>query len=209
MKNNYDPVAAIYDRLSRLVFGRALIRAQTCLLSYIPPHSNILIAGGGTGWILEEITRIHPSGLQITYVEISRKMIARAQQRNWQQNEVLFVQQPVETFTADHKYDIVFTAFLFDNFSVAGADKTFVHLSALLHEKGHWLFADFQYDGAAWWQKGLLHAMLKFFRIICHIEAKTLNDMAPQFVQQGFQIIYSIDHYSGFIRSSVYSRKGL
>ena len=76
MSANYNNSAWFYDRLSRLVYGRALKNAQLFLLKFIPPDSKILIAGGGTGWILEEITRLHPEGLNITYVEIAPKMMA-------------------------------------------------------------------------------------------------------------------------------------
>ena len=71
MAANYDNSAWFYDRLSRLIYGKALVRSQVYLLRYIPAGSIILIAGGGTGWILEEISKLHPSGLKITYVEIS------------------------------------------------------------------------------------------------------------------------------------------
>lgn len=211
MSNNYDPVANIYDRLSRLVFGRALIRAQTCLLPYITPHSRVLIVGGGTGWILEDIALICPAGLHITYVEISAKMIAIAQQRNVAAHEIHFVQQSVETFTSTLKYDFILTAFLFDNFSPERAGNIFNHLSALLAPQGRWLFADFQYTAGrnAWWQRQLLQLMLLFFRITCRVEARSLTDMEPYFRQQGFTVIYSSTHYHHFIKSVVYRAKDL
>ena len=71
MASNYDNSAAFYDQLSQMVFGKALIRAQLYLLQQVPPNSTVLIVGGGTGWILEELSNIHYSGLAITYVEIS------------------------------------------------------------------------------------------------------------------------------------------
>jgi spermidine synthase len=82
MAGNYDNSASFYDGLSRLVFGRTLIAAQVAFLSSIPKNAKVLIIGGGTGWILEEITRLYPSGLTITYVEISANMMALSQKRN-------------------------------------------------------------------------------------------------------------------------------
>jgi hypothetical protein len=35
MINDYDIIAPVYDRLSRLVFGRAQVRAQEDLLRYV------------------------------------------------------------------------------------------------------------------------------------------------------------------------------
>ena len=76
MAANYNNAAWFYDSLSRVVYGKALIDAQVYLLQYIQPNSTILIVGGGTGWILEEVARIHPTGLQITYVEAYAQMMA-------------------------------------------------------------------------------------------------------------------------------------
>ncbi|MDB5086371.1 MAG: hypothetical protein JWR09_365, partial [Mucilaginibacter sp.] len=65
-----------------MVYGRALINAQVFLLQYVPVGVDVLIAGGGTGWVLEELAKIHPSGLQITYVEIAADMMALSKKRN-------------------------------------------------------------------------------------------------------------------------------
>ena len=59
MNPDFNTVARPYDFISRLVFGDSLVEAQTSLLHYIPSNSQILIVGGGTGWILEEISKIN------------------------------------------------------------------------------------------------------------------------------------------------------
>ena len=40
MAANYDNSAWFYDRLSRVVYGRALIRSQVYLLRYIPAEES-------------------------------------------------------------------------------------------------------------------------------------------------------------------------
>ena len=75
MPNNYDAAAWFYDGLSRLVFGDALVRAQRFLVEHIAAESKLLIVGGGTGWILEEIALMQPASLKIINVEISEKMM--------------------------------------------------------------------------------------------------------------------------------------
>src|ERR1700710_2430121 len=99
MQNNYDKLAWIYDPLSRLVYFKAQVNAQISLLPFIPADSKILIVGGGTGWILESIAKVHPTGLSITYVEISKKMVELAQKKNYKKNHVLFVHQAMEDYT--------------------------------------------------------------------------------------------------------------
>ena len=60
----------------------------------------MLIVGGGTGWILEEIADRYPAGLRITYVELSREMMRLARRRRVGASVVSFVELPVEEFVA-------------------------------------------------------------------------------------------------------------
>ena len=205
MASNYDNSAWFYDSLSRLVFGWALINAQVYLLKYIPPNTHILIAGGGTGWILEEITRIHPAGLHITYVEISAKMLARSKKRNYAENSVNFINQPVERIDTNHQFDIILTAFLFDNFSAKTTQKVFGHLTPLLKKEGLWLNTDFQLTGK-WWQNVLTRSMLLFFKVLCKIESRVLPDIEKSFEINGYKATHHKTFFNGFISSNVYQR---
>jgi len=109
MLNNYDRIATNYDRLSRLVFGKSIIRAQQALLPFVSSPARILIVGGGTGWILEEIAKHCPSGLAIDYVEISSNMLDLARRRDCRENQVTFVHTGIEDYAAPMKYDVVRT----------------------------------------------------------------------------------------------------
>ena len=205
MKNNYDPIAEKYDWLSKLMFRQSLVISQVCLLPHIPYGSNILIAGGGTGWILEEIAKVHPSGLSITYVELSEKMIFLAEKWNVGKNQVVFVNKAIEDYHSSQKFDIIFTAFLFDNFRFEKVETVFQHLNHLLKNNGKWLFADFYMDEKSkYWHRLLLKSMLFFFRIICKIEARNLVPVEPFFNENGFEEIFSRSQYQGFIKSLIY-----
>lgn len=208
MKNNYDPIASNYDWLSRIIFQRNLILSQTCLLQHIPSNSSVLIVGGGTGWILEEISKVLPDGLQITYVEISEKMIQLARKRDSRQNEVQFVNLPIEEFQGKESFDVIFTAFLFDNFGDERAKLVFKKLANLLTKNGKWLFVDFDVSKqkSRWWQRTLLASMLFFFRVVCNIEARKLIPMKSIFKENHFQEMYDYERMYGFIKSSVYVR---
>lgn len=208
MRNNYDPIAGSYDLLSRLVFGQAEINAQVELLRYIGPGSRILIVGGGTGWILERLAAIHPSGLRITYVESSANMMALTKKRNCGHNEVVLVQLPVEQFVTEERYDAILTGFLFDNFSVDSATQVFHTLHALLKNEGYWLFADFYYHKGKGklWQSLMLQSMYTSARLVCHVEAKELTDTEPLFTAAGYRQVYSAFHYGRFIKSIAYQK---
>ncbi len=206
MPSNYDNSAWFYDRLSRLVYGRALVNAQVYLLPYVPPNSTVLIAGGGTGWILEKLANVQPTGLNITYVEISAKMMALSQKRDCGNNSVTFITQPVEQVVFTEMFDVVITPFLFDNFKEDTLQRVFTHLHNQLKPGGLWLNTDFQLTGM-WWQNVLLKSMFLFFRTICGIETSVLPDIERQFKQCGYAEIAQKDFYGDFISSKVYRKQ--
>jgi ubiquinone/menaquinone biosynthesis C-methylase UbiE len=203
MAANYNNSAWFYDRLSRLVYGRALIKAQVYLLRFIPTNSKVLIVGGGTGWILEEIVKIHPSGLQCTYVEVAPKMMALSKKRKAGNNRVIFINEAIENVPLLSDFDVVITPFLFDNFTEQTFKKVFSHIHSSLKPGGLWLNCDFQLKGK-WWQKGLLKSMFLFFRMICDIEASALPDVNNQFNQRGYKAIASETFFGEFIISQVF-----
>lgn len=205
MAANYDNSAWFYDRLSRLVYGKALVRSQVYLLRHIPENSSILIAGGGTGWILEEIAKVHPSGLTITYAEISSNMMELSRKRHAGKNHVTFINEPVENIKSDKLYDVVFTPFLFDNFTEETLQNVFNHLHNRLKPGGIWLNTDFRPTGK-WWQTFLLKSMIVFFRAICNIEAKQLPDIERQFEEHQYQVIDQKSFFGEFILSTAYRK---
>jgi ubiquinone/menaquinone biosynthesis C-methylase UbiE len=205
MSANFSNSAWFYDRLSRLVYGEALINAQVYLLKYIPTDSKILIVGGGTGWILEEITKIHPSGLDILYVEVAPKMIALSKKRNTGDNNVDFINDAVENVALPSNFDVVITPFLFDNFTEQTTSKVFKHIHSLLKPGGLWLNCDFQLSGR-WWQKILLKSMFLFFRIVCHIEASQLPDIEKHFAAYNYKCVEQQTFFGDFIISKVYKK---
>ncbi|MBB3054907.1 class I SAM-dependent methyltransferase [Mucilaginibacter gotjawali] len=206
MAANYNNSAWFYDGVSRLVYGKALIKAQVYLLRFIPPNSNVLIVGGGTGWILEEIVKIHPSGLQCTYVEVAPKMMARSKKRDTGNNQVVFINKAIEDIPFLPGFDIVVTPFLFDNFTEQTFKQVFNRIHSLLKPGGLWLNCDFQLKGK-WWQRELLKSMFLFFRLICNIEASALPAIEKQFEQYGYETIASQTFFGEFIISEVFKTR--
>ena len=207
MKNNYDNIAGIYDFLSRLIFGTAIRKSQASLIRHIESGSKILIVGGGTGWILEEICKIHENELSISYIEMSVKMIERAKKRNCKENEVKFINCAIEDFVSDEPFHTVFTPFLFDNFREEKAGLVFNKINSLLLEGGQWLHVDFVLKASSpAWQKVLLKAMYLLFRLVCNIEAAKLPEMEGRFNSYHYYLVLSQPFFSGFIWASLYKK---
>lgn len=210
MLNNYDKIARHYDFLSRMVFFKAQVNAQVCQLKYISAHHQILIVGGGTGWILEEIGKVHSDGLSIVYLEISSKMIELSRTRDCGTNQVVFVNQGIEDFRTSQEFDVICTPFLFDNFSQQRADFVLEKLDAMLKTSGLWLLADFNpdYRKGKWWKKLLLSSMYAFFKLLKIVEARALPDTKSYFDRSAYLKLNESDFYGDFIQSIVY-KKGL
>lgn len=209
MHGNYDAVAGYYDRLARLVFGDAIKQAHLFLLKAIPAGTSILIVGGGTGWILEEIANIHPQGLQITYVELSEKMMDRARKRAAGENRVTFICGAVQKASLEGYYDVVITPFLFDNFSEATLQLVFHKLDQHLKHGGLWLYTDFQQQKNRIYTRLLLRLMYLFFGFLCKLETSNVPDAAAQFQHHNYRIIREKKLMKGFIRSVVYEKRQL
>ena len=67
-------------------FSKINHQCTKVFIEHISRNSKILIVGGGTGWILEELSKIYKTDIEITYVEKSSQMIALSKQKNIQYN---------------------------------------------------------------------------------------------------------------------------
>jgi len=205
MAANYNNSAWFYDSLARLVYGKALVNAQVYLLRHIPSDSKVLIVGGGTGWILDELARIHSSGLQITYVEIAPNMMALSKKRNVGNNQVTFINDAIENIDLPADYDIALTPCLLDNFTEENLTKVFNSIAVLLKPDGLWLNASFQLTGK-WWQQVLLKSMFIFFKLTCGIEASKLPGIDKCFEEEHFKLIEQQRFFGDFIGARVYKK---
>ncbi len=204
---NYNYIAPFYDRLCQMVFGQRVKNAQIESLEFIPHDSDVLIVGGGTGWILEEICKIHQNGLSITYIDISSKMIKLSKNRGSSCNKVSFINASIENADLQNKkYDVVITPFLFDGFQQDTLQSIFNKLDKSLISKGLWLYTDFYLtQKSKWWQISLLKIMYFAFRMVCRIEASRLPDVATCF--SSYDKIKENNFCSNFISMQVLQKK--
>ncbi|MFD1139744.1 class I SAM-dependent methyltransferase [Larkinella insperata] len=171
--NGFDSIAPFYDALSRLVFGNALRKAQACWLNQIPPGAEILVFGGGSGWLLARLLAVcHPR--HVSYIDASAAMITLARQKVDNDSRVDFRTGTELSIQPGDKVDVVITPFVLDLFAEERLKIVVLpRLFSSLKPGGLWLCCDFL-EPRWWWQKILLWSEYRFFRAISRIEADHL-----------------------------------
>jgi ubiquinone/menaquinone biosynthesis C-methylase UbiE len=207
MANDYNSIAKFYDTLSRIVFQRSIVKAQQYLIGFINDNDKVLLIGGGTGWILEEISKMKKRNISIAYVEKSSAMINLSRKRNYTNVYVEFINKSVEEYDASGKFDMIITPFLFDNFLVDKIKIVFAKLDSMLKQNGIWLYADFINDktNKKLWQRALLKTMYLFFRLTAKIETQELIDMRP-FFSDRCEILSEQFYYNHFIQAIAFRK---
>lgn len=199
----FDFLAPIYDSFARLIFGKSITASQTLFLDQVPPNSTVLILGGGTGWLLEELIRQNPS-CTVWYIEASSKMIERTRHRKLN-NRVHLIQGTEADIPTNAKIDVVITNFYLDLFSENKLKNVIQHITDQSAPSARWLVTDFVNKGM-WWHKWMLKIMYIFFRIVCNIEASHLPIWAKQLNDRKWGEMNSKHWYGAFIKSTVWHR---
>ncbi len=208
MKANYDKIAPIYDTLSKLVFNRSQLLGQIEQLKYLEPNHNILICGGGSGIILDEIAKKIPNGLRILYLDSSQKMIDIAKTRNRGNNIIEFICQDILDFETDKRFDVIITSFFFDNFPEDKANYVFGKLDKLLVNKGLWFQNDFTLSSntGIWWKSIMLKIMYLFFNLTSNLGNYKLIEMEAIFDKHSYEVLEKNWYFKKFILSIAYRK---
>lgn len=205
MKNGFDGLAPFYDQLAHFVFGNILKDAQCEFLHLIGENDKVLILGGGTGWILNEIFTQKPN-VKITFVDLSGKMIAKARNtlRNEHSKHVRFIQG--EYTKAIHtSYDVVFTAFYLDMFKQNEVHEIVNVTNCKLNDNGSWMFIDFR-NSNRYVHRLLLKIMYLFFKATCSIDANKLANFEEIFTKNRLKRVGEKRFFNGMVESIIYRK---
>jgi tRNA (cmo5U34)-methyltransferase len=205
--SGFDRLAPWYDRLVELVFGGSVAQIQVDLLPCLPEQGRVLVVGGGTGWLLGELFRLRPQ-LTVTYVELSPRMLARAQrvaaaeglpaaQLTWQQGRV-------SDLPPGPAFDAVLTFFFLDLFSAAEVRVLMDQIERRLRPRAQWLLADFVAQNAA--QRALLAAMYGFFRLMCSITGDRQLPFVELFEGRSYRLAAQYRRWCGMVRGMDWRR---
>jgi tRNA (cmo5U34)-methyltransferase len=203
--NNFDSVAGFYDRLSTLVFGKAMRRAQTAHLHDIPRGSNVLILGGGTGWLLSELAAVNPT-CKIWYIDASSKMISLSKKRMRNSTQkIVFIHGTEESIPVGITFDTVITHFYLDLFPQDACIRVIHKIRSTIRTNGQWLVSDFIHT--TWWHGVMLRMMYGFFKLMCGIEGSSLPPWKNLLEENGFKELKASEFFGGFIKSAVFRLK--
>lgn len=199
-----DSIAPVYDSLSRMVYGKSIVTAQQYFLKYIPEGSNVLIMGGGTGWIIDSLFAVNKT-CSIVYIEASQKMLQKAQKRVGanDQSRVTFLLQ--SEMPSEGSYDVIITNFFLDLFPRHILPQIIQQLKAGIKHNGGWIVTDFV-DGGKRWQRSLLKLMYWFFRRVSKIEASELPPWQSLLAETGMRKVKTEYFYAGFINTTIYQK---
>lgn len=200
----FNTIAPVYDALARLVYGKSIVNAQTQYLPLLKNSKHVLVLGGGSGWIVEELLRYSSS--EITYVEASSAMIALTKQRNIPITHICFIHGTEDHIPTGSVYDAVITNFYLDLFSEKKQQEVAKKILATLTKNGIWLVSDFV-NSDKWWHRFLLVSMHQFFRRLCKIEALDLADWETALCKNGLKQMLTESFYNGFIKSAVFAKE--
>lgn len=203
MSTGFDRIAPYYDLLARIVFGKSIRRCQIEYLDIIPAEANVLILGGGTGWLLAELLKENPT-CRVWYVEASIIMLEKAKRRNEELSRVSFIHGTERDINqiAGVRFDAVFTNFYLDLFTSGSLDAALMNIKRAIRPGGKLLVSEFVERKR--WQRLLLFVMYRFFRWTCSIEASRLPDWQNALRRNDFKERETKAFFYGFIKSSWY-----
>lgn len=202
--DGFNKIAPVYDALARLIYGRSIVKAQTHYLPLLNNSKRILVLGGGSGWILEELFKY--TAAEITYVEASSAMIDLTKQRNIPITQVSFIHGTEDQIPEGDFFDAVITNFYLDLFSEEKQLEVIRRVLETLPKNGLWLASDFVNTRKPW-HRFLLVVMHQFFIRLCKIEAHELVDWKSTLCKSGLKQMQEESFYNGFIKSTVFVKE--
>jgi tRNA (cmo5U34)-methyltransferase len=213
IKPGFDFIAPAYDALSFLFFGSTLRKAQLPFLAEIPAGAKILLIGGGTGWLLKEITRRVPVG-DILYLEASGKMLQLSQHKLKNaspSHRVEFRLGTEKNLEPREKFDFIISPFILDLYPPQELGKLCQTLYDHLNPTGKWQVTDFVIpNGRGFWpvtQKLFMEMMYIFFRVVSQVKAKKLPDWEKSITTNGLAPQKSVYFSRGMVKSVLYQQK--
>jgi len=208
---NFDWIASLYPYFEYLAFGKRLEKARLChlpaLCEQLGDDAKVLMVGDGDGRCLKTLLQLHPS-LRVDYVELSKKMIKKAQLRVIDPagyERVNWVCKDVREWEAEG-YDALIGHFVLDCFDGKELEELVHHLHGKLKAGGLWIHSDFD-PSVAWWAHAWTSVMYCFFWLVSGLRIKKLK--RPDFIFESCSMSKCLSNsfLGGFVYSDLWRLK--
>lgn len=174
------------------------------MLKGLKPNQKVLVLGGGTGELLEELSRLNIP-LEVEYVELSLNMLHKSEKRSvGDQLNINFIHQSFLEFTPSEKYDVIIANFFLDVFDENDLRIAIDKIQGLVKEEGKLIVTDFQKESISMYHQIVLWLMHRFFGMFSKLPNKTVLPIKRRLVEGGFVIVEAKEFLSGFVFSNVY-----
>ncbi len=201
--NGYNLLAPFYDVLVKVIFGNKIKSLQTAHLNKIPDNSKVLILGGGTGWILEEIDD-KAKNVEITYIDLSSKMIDKSKNRRVNNNQVEFI-EGTENDIPFIQYDVLITNFYLDLFPEKKLLEIIKQLSEL--DCSLWIWTDFVPNKSYKWLEEIMILFFKCFTGLSNNQVYYYGQLIEQHTD--YKTSGRVTKMKGFLVSAVMQNKSV
>jgi hypothetical protein len=194
MHDAYSFLAPIYQPLSRLVFGKDLIRANQAFLER-NGDKKLLIIGGGDGVAYRDFIE----SLQGEFWDLSPKM-AQLARRNLAGSGLSI---HAGAWPGTGKFDRVFFPFVLDSLTDLEIGKLLIQAKNCLNAEGKVVISDF--FSPQTFLQGLIQQLMIFgFRILANHPRKDLPTIPGIMEAAGFKLTQEKGWRKGWIKAQVY-----
>jgi len=184
---NCDRIAPFYRFFEHAAFGGRLQRHRLAFQYAAEGKRRALVLGDGDGRFTEALALSYPD-LEIDSIELSAGMVMQARKRAGKRVSIIGA-DVMEFPFARARYDVVFTHFFLDCFSISDLDKLISRVSEALTAEAVWVVSDFRQARSGWhriYTWAWLAAMYSFFGLITGLKTRRLPDYEQALASAGF-----------------------
>ncbi|MBN7809435.1 class I SAM-dependent methyltransferase [Algoriphagus sp. H41] len=197
MSDDYGFLAPLYQPISRLVFGKDLIAANS-FFADLAQDRHSLIIGGGDGVAYRDWD-VRFSG---EYWDTSSSMCARAS-KNLSKSRICLHCGP---WPGRGEFELVFLPFVLDTLPDREIETLVPQIAAALQPGGRVVLSDF-FAPATFSQKLLQQCMLASFRLLARHRRKDLPAYGSFFNPELWEKEQEVTWRRGWIRTQVYRKR--
>jgi ubiquinone/menaquinone biosynthesis C-methylase UbiE len=206
---SFDRLAPHYDWLEALTAGQRLQRARIAWLDALDGCERVLSVGEGHGRFAHAFAKKFPQS-QLTCVESSEPMLARAQRRTPDPaTPIHWIHCDFFKWVPREKYDAIVTCFFLDCFSPEMLADVIAKLATCATQDAMWIVVDFTVppSGMARWRAKAVHALMyAFFRLFTSLPARHQTEPDNILRAHGFQLEARKHYEWGLVRADVWRR---